>query len=227
MGFLKETVAVARRCFLEDGYDLWIEECESLAGPLEKSLWYGRARTLLAGQAAQVNIPGGIRDLLKSLYWESKIVSAEGNSLEEAALITAGKALNARDPKSFLTRDANERSERVKAALSGGCSPAEALDIGEAFGLAVLRGQKLFEDPRHFQGFFNWKAQLVANGLVSSEEKILSQLDSIKVVLHKEFFVPHRAVFQYFAQGCDKKPEEVFDHCFEVWRAFVSNKLYA
>lgn len=227
MGFLKETVAMARRCFLEDGCDLWINECEDLAGLLEKSPWYGRARTLLAGQLAEVNIPNGMRDLLRDLYWESKIVSEDGNSLEETALITAGKALNARDPTIFLTRNADERLKRVKAALSGGCSPAEARDIEEAFSLAVLRGKKLFEDPRHFQGFFNWQTQLVANGLVSSEAEILSQLDHIKVVLHKEFFVPHRAVFQYLAQQHDKNPEEVFDHCFEVWGSFVSNKLYA
>jgi hypothetical protein len=227
MGFLKETVATARRCFLEDGCDLWISECEELAGLLEKSPWYGKARTLLAGQVPQVNIPGGTGDLLRTLYWESKVVSEEGSSLEETALITAGKALNARDPKVFLTRDAEERHKRVTAALGGGCSPVEVKDIEEAFALAVLRGTQVFDDPRHFQGCFNWNAQLVANGLVSSEAEILSKLSQIKVVLHKEFLEPHRAGFQYLAQRYDKKPEEIFDHCFEVWEAFVSGKLYA
>jgi len=225
MLFLKETVAVARQAFIQDGYDMWIEDCEELAILIEKSPWSTRIVQLLVPRISDVATPEGRRKLLRDFFWESKLTSEEGFSLEEAALITAGKALTARDPQSFLLRDASVRLKRVELATKGACPLVTAQEIEQAFGVWVRRGGELFSDYHHFQGFLNWRAQFVANALVSSEAEIPMHFEEIKAALRKELFPAHRAGFQYFGGLVDQKPEAIFDRFFEEWEAFVSNRL--
>lgn len=227
MFFLKETIASARRVFLEEGYDLRIEDCECLATLLEKSIWWNKVQVLIMNIAPEVNLPGGTKDLLSTFFWESRITSVDGYTADDAGLITAGKALAARDPEVFLARENVLVRGRAENAVAMGCPKQMAQEIQQFFKVRVEQGRIIFEDGNRFQHFFNMRAQFVANGLISSELDVLNQLDKIKVGLRREFFPVHQAAFRFFGGLVGKSPDEVFERFFELWVEEGPGRLYA